>query len=66
LRLFSVCLLTQLICSLLVLGGSYAVPMPADEVTSSNVTEYKTETLANLTLYYDEDYLLLDNPTSEN
>ena len=37
--LFSVFILTVLICSLLLLGGAYALPIPADEVTSSNTTE---------------------------
>ena len=47
------------------MDGSYCLPIQADEPTSMDVTQYKTETLANLSLYYDEDNLLLDNPSSE-
>ena len=57
---------TVLVCSLLIMGGSYCLPIQADEPPSMNVTQYKTENLANLTQYYGEDSLLIDNPTSGN
>ena len=51
LYLFSSVILTVLICGLLILGGSYALPIQAEEVISSNTIGNTTDT----SLYYDKD-----------
>ena len=54
-------MLIVLICGLLILGGSYSLPIQADEVARSSTTENATDT----SVYFYQNTLLKDNLDSE-
>ena len=64
-NLFLAVILTVLICCLLLLGGSYALPVQTDEVYSNNTAVIIWDTSANTSSYFDKDSLSIDNQNSE-
>ena len=65
-NLFSAVLITALVCCLLILGASYALPNKTDKSINSNITGNITGTVADIPLSYDENNLILEKTNSDN
>jgi hypothetical protein len=61
LSLFSALILTVVVCGLLILGASYALPTKTDNFTNSNTAVNITGNLVDLASNYNEENLVLDN-----